>query len=177
MICRKNFHPCFVFLSLTFYSCHLKENEKPVPEAEVKEHFIEANKMMVHDEAKDIEEFISRHQWKMQTTGTGLHYDIYEKGNGDKYPQKQNIISIAYKIYLLDGTLCYSADETKPLKFILGTNTQPRGLEEGLRMMTAGAKARFVVPDHLAFGVLGDKEKIPGFSAVYYDVILLSIDE
>ncbi len=131
---------------------------------------------MVKDESKEIEDFIEHHSWKMTSTGTGLRYEIYHHGNGKKAEEKKQV-SIAFSVYLLDGTLCYPADETRPLTIILGHGEQTRGLEEAIMMMHEGDKARLVVPAHLAFGLQGDDNKIPGKSALYYDVTLLKVSD
>ena len=162
-------------LLLTASSCHHETEEKKLSDEEIKQRMANVNKIIVHDESKDIDEFISRHQWKMQSTGTGLRYDIYEKGSG-RMPIANDTVRIAYSLYLTDGTLCYSADERKPLRFVLGKGAQISGLEEGLQLMHEGDKARLVIPSHLAYGIQGDGDKIPAGSALYYDVKLLSVN-
>jgi FKBP-type peptidyl-prolyl cis-trans isomerase len=156
-------------------SCNSNREEKKLSDAEIKDRMANVNKIIVKDEAKDIDEFVSRHQWKMQSTGTGLRIEVYENGTGKK-PTLKDTVSIAYKVYLLDGTLCYSADETHRLRFILGTGQQTSGLEEGLQLMQQGAKARMVVPSHLAYGMTGDENKIPAGNALYYEVTLLKVN-
>ena len=171
----------FIFRFITYYillitcSCHHNyPSDNNQNSAEVKEHLVNANKIIVKDEAKDIEEFITRHQWKMQMTGTGLRMQIYEEGKGAK-PDYKSTVTISYKIYLLDGTLCYSVDDQHPAKISLDASDQPRGLEEGLMMMAEGSKARFVLPNHLAYGISGDGDKIPPGRALYYDIHLIKI--
>ena len=137
-----------------------------------RERLLNVNRAVVHDEARLIQEFISRHGWKMKMTGTGLHYDIYDEGSGPK-PGESSVLTISYKVYLLDGTLCYEADEQHPQKLVTGKGQQINGLEEGLKMMNEGARARFVIPNHLAYGITGDQDKIPPASALFYDVHLI----
>ena len=43
--------------------------------------------------------------------------------------------------------------------------------------MKEGDKARFVIPSHLAYGMQGDGNKIPGNSPLYYDVTLLKAEK
>ena len=165
----------YVFV-LLLYSCYHKQNED-VPlmnEQEVKEHMMNANRIFVQQQAEEIKEFINRHRWKMQQSGTGLHYEIYKNGSG-LLPESNSIVSIAYSLYLLDGTFCYKVDSAKPLTFVLGKGQQPRGLEEGILLMNQGSKTKLVVPSHLAYGSIGDENKIPGNSALLYDVTLLKI--
>jgi FKBP-type peptidyl-prolyl cis-trans isomerase FkpA len=141
-----------------------------------KDHLVDANRAVVQGEAKAIEKFVETHGWKMQKTGTGLRYDIYQSGNGKK-ADASSVLSIAYKVFLLDGTLCYEADERHPQQLVTGKGQQVNGLEEGLLLMDEGARARFVVPNHLAYGITGDQDKIPPASALYYDVHLLKSEK
>jgi FKBP-type peptidyl-prolyl cis-trans isomerase len=161
--------------SLFFISCQQKKQEQPLNEEEVKEHMIHANQILIHKESEDIRDFIKRHGWNMQESGTGLRYEIYQEGKGDR-PAQNSLVSVAYSLYLLDGTFCYQADSLKPLTFMLGKAQQPRGLEEGIGMMKEGGKARLVIPAHLGFGLAGDENKIPGGSVLVYEVTLVKIN-
>ena len=162
--------------SLVVISSNHSNEENKLTDAQRKDRMANVNKIIVHDEAKDIEDFIIRHQWTMERTGSGLRYQVYEKANG-KSPMVKVNVSISYKVFLLDGTLCYEADEKHPLKFMMGQGKQTSGLEEGLQMMGEGDRARFVVPSHLAFGMAGDGDKIQAGSPLYYDVKLLSFNQ
>jgi FKBP-type peptidyl-prolyl cis-trans isomerase FkpA len=50
------------------------------------------------------------------------------------------------------------------------------GLEEGILLMHKGGKAKFILPSHLAFGLIGDQNKIPGKSTLIYDVNLIDLN-
>lgn len=167
----------FLFLAaiICIGGCKRKYPDTPPSEEIKKEQMLDINKSAVHDEAKSIEDFIAHHGWKMKMTGTGLHYEIYEKGSG-QMADANHIFSIAYKVFLLDGTLCYEADEKHPLKLLLGRGQQINGLEEGLLLMNEGSRARFVIPNHLAYGLTGDQDKVPPASALYYDVHLIKLE-
>jgi FKBP-type peptidyl-prolyl cis-trans isomerase len=159
-----------------FPSCRHEQQQQAVSGDSLREHLISAHKIMVKDESQEVEEFIARHGWKMTSTGTGLRYEIYQHGKGKKAEEKKQV-SILFSVYLLDGTLCYPADEKKPVNIILGQGEQTRGLEEGLMLMHEGDRARLVVPSHLAFGLQGDENKISGKQALYYDVTLLKVKD
>ncbi len=166
----------FFLCFLTTISCNRKYPEsKNRNGSEDKEQLVNVNRAVVHDEAKLIEEFITRHEWKMKMTGTGLRYDLYKEGSGSK-ANSNSLLTIAYKVFLLDGTLCYEADESHPQHLMTGKGIQINGLEEGLMMMNEGMHARFVIPNHLAYGITGDQDKIPPASPLYYDVHLLKIE-
>lgn len=135
----------------------------------------DVNIQFVKDETRQIDEFISRHNFLTKMTGTGLRYQIYKKASKQYSPVIHDHIRIDYRLFLLDGTLCYATDSIHHLELRLGEGTETRGLEEGLMLMKEGDRARLIVPAHLAFGLTGDGNKVPPASALYYDVTLLSV--
>lgn len=135
---------------------------------------VEVNKAIVKTEEQQIEEFISRHGWSMDSTGTGLRFMIYEKGAG-KRPKVNETARTACKIFLLDATLCYEYKKEEPLEFVIGNKDVPRGIEEAVLLMQVGDKAKVIVPSHLGYGLLGDKNKIPGNSSLYVELELLGV--
>lgn len=154
-----------------------KNNSKDsVPESfEVNEKLTSMNRKIVEKESGAIEDFIARHNFKTTRTGTGLRYEIYHKGKG-KHPLSQDTVRINYRVFLLDGELCYSTDSTGPIDFIIGRGEQIKGLEEGLTYMVPGDKARLIVPSHLAYGMSGDMNEIPPSNALYLDIELVNVN-
>ena len=67
-----------------FTSLKCNRNEEKPDDQKLKEHLMNANRIMVKDERQDIEEFLTRHNWQMDSTGTGLRFWIYESGKGNK---------------------------------------------------------------------------------------------
>ena len=65
---------------LLFSSCGNKPSKNPTIQPEqIKNDMEKVNKTLVQKENEDIEDYIARHEWKMQSTGTGLRYNIYYK--------------------------------------------------------------------------------------------------
>jgi FKBP-type peptidyl-prolyl cis-trans isomerase len=158
-----------------FFSCKNTHEEKKINEAELNEKLLQINQKLVRNESKEIDKFISSHAYQTQMTGTGLRYEIYKHGEG-KHPSYQDEVLINYKIYLLNDSLCYSSDTTKPVKFKLGIGEQIRGLEEGLMLMVPGDKANLIIPSHLAFGNSGDNSAIPPLSPILINVELIKVN-
>jgi FKBP-type peptidyl-prolyl cis-trans isomerase len=166
-----------VLLFILFGFCSLRCNnkgEEKIDENKLKEKMVEVNKAVVKTEEQQIEEFISRHGWNMDSTGTGLRFMIYEKGTGQR-PKLNQTARIACKIFLLDATLCYEYKKEEPLEFVIGQKDVPRGIEEATLLMHIGDKAKIIVPAHLGYGLLGDKDKIPGNSSLYVELELLEV--
>ncbi|MBL0103980.1 MAG: FKBP-type peptidyl-prolyl cis-trans isomerase [Bacteroidetes bacterium] len=156
--------------------------QKPTPptnimnEDSMKVHLENANQILVHKESGMIDEFVKRHAFAVERTGTGLRIGIYKHGKGKNSPIIHDEVVIACRVFLLDGTLCYEADSLKPFHFKIGEGRSSNGLEEGLMKMVEGDKAHLVVPMHLGYGLSGDGEKIPPAAALYYDVELLKVN-
>ncbi len=165
-----------VFISLLLFSCNSKKQGKPIPSTETfsKESLIEANKLAMKTEDKQIEDFLGRVKWKMHATGTGLRYAIYENGTGQAaLPGK--IAEVAYTVSLISGDTLYTSERLGNKIFTIGRGGVESGLEEGILLLHEGDRAKFILPSHLAYGLMGDQDKIPPKSTLVYDVKLIKI--
>jgi FKBP-type peptidyl-prolyl cis-trans isomerase FkpA len=139
---------------------------------------IDANKMYVKKESDEIDQYVKRKGWDMITTGTGLRYMIVKKGTGELAaadPAFNKFAKVKFQVSLLDGTICYSSDSTGTREFMIGQDDVETGLHEGIQYMHVGDKALFILPSHLAYGLMGDQRRIPPKSSVLYDIELLSL--
>jgi len=161
-------------LLLIFVSCRNNSEDKKMDESKLNEELTRMNRIMVGNESKEIEKFISSHGFHTTMTGTGLRYEIYKSEKG-KHPSYQSEVIVNYKLYLLNGTLCYTTVKQGPEKFRLGVGDQVKGLEEVLMLMVPGEKAHAILPAHLGYGMSGLDRKIPPASALYYDVELVDV--
>ncbi len=167
-----------VFSIAILFACQSPSADKSfISEDSLRVHLEHANKIRVHQESEEIDDFVNRHQFKVERTGTGLRIDIYHQGTGKKYPAIHDEVIIAGKVFLLDGTLCYTIDSLKPVQFNIGEGKSSNGLEEGLMKMVEGDMAHLIVPVHLGYGLSGDGDKIPPGVAIYYDVQLLKVNK
>jgi len=132
------------------------------------------NKKIVKESDQEIEDFIARYGWRMVKTPTGLRYYIYRHGSGERAKLGNKAI-IRYETRLINGNLCYSSIKDGLKEILLGRSSNETGLEEGILLMKVGDRAKLIVPSHLAFGLLGDQDKIPPQSTLVYDVELIKI--
>jgi FKBP-type peptidyl-prolyl cis-trans isomerase FkpA len=178
-----NFHkrhitvlPLLVLILVMLSSC--RESSKPSKSTRhlsmMSDSLVNYNRGVVLTEDQQIEDFIARYGWKMKQTGTGLRYLIYKKGDGVK-ALKGKIAVIGYKLHLLNGDLIYSSDKEGLKEFKIGYGGVESGVEEGILLMHVGDRAKFIVPSHLAFGLLGDQNKIPQRATLVYDIELVKI--
>ena len=159
-------------------SCGNDSNKatKQASSKEMQQKLIDANKMYVKRESDEIDQYVNHKAWKMTTTGTGLRYMIVTEGKGELAKLKQ-YARVKYKISLLDGTVCYTSEEKGTKEFLIGQDNVESGLHEGIKLLHEGDKAKFILPSHLAHGLIGDKDKIPRRSPIVYDIELIQLTQ
>lgn len=111
----------------------------------------------------------------IQTTESGLQYEIIKSGNGKK-PSNTDTVSVHYHGTLIDGTVFDSSVERgTPASF--GVHQVIPGWTEALQLMDIGSKYRLFIPQELAYGANPHPGgPIQPFSALIFEVELLEIN-
>lgn len=159
---------------LILVSCK-SEAEKEMPIDWNQQKSTDMHKEISAEEELEINLFLSRKQeWKMQKTGTGLRYFIYENGNGEP-ALPDDYVDVEYTIKLMDGTECYAtaSDEVEELK--VDKAQVESGIQEALKLLRHGDKAILIIPSHLAHGIVGDMSKIPPLSTLIVDISIVKL--
>jgi peptidylprolyl isomerase len=94
-------------------------------------------------------------------TGSGLVYQVLKPGTGTHHPNKADTVTVQYTGWTTDGkmfdsTLTRGAPSSFPLDRVIP------GWTEGMALMVEGEKARFWIPERLAY---------KGASAPYGDLV------
>lgn len=173
--------PTLIYTTLLFLfaGCSAEPEEQVVkPEPEwTQENSSDMNSIFAEEEDEEIELFLKRHHdWNMTKTGTGLRYFIYSKSENNDTAKVDDVVTVDFEITLLDGTICYSSTENGPESFMVEKADIESGLHEGMQYMCTGDRAKFILPSHMAHGLIGDEEKIPPLTAVVYDIHLIKIE-
>ncbi len=172
---NRNVKLYLVVVLFLFQACKYEETtEQPIkynPKM-IKDTLIKANKFLLEKDKELIESYIARIGWDMNFDESGLWYEIYKKTSAKKIVAG-DIVKYNFKIELLDGTVCYSSDKDGIAQVKIGMSGKEFGLEKGLLMMRVGEKAHFILPPHLAHGLIGDMDKIPSRSIIVYDIEIL----
>ena len=106
-------------------------------------------------------------------TATGLFYKIETPGAGASPNQGQNV-SVHYKGSLLDGTVFDSSyKRNEPIDFSLGVGQVIKGWDEGIALLSKGAKATFIIPADLGYGSAGAGGVIPPDATLQFEVELV----
>jgi FKBP-type peptidyl-prolyl cis-trans isomerase FkpA len=166
-----------LILNILLYSCGID----PQPTQSTRnismmdDSLLNYNKTIVKTEDQEIADLLQRYGWRMVQSPTGLRYMIYKNGSGERSVKGKKAM-IRFEVKLINGNLCYSSAEKGPKEFIIGHGEVEVGIEEGILLMRVGDRAKFIVPSHLAFGLLGDQDKIPPNSTLIYDIELIKLN-
>lgn len=158
-------------------SCGEEEGTDEMSPAERKrfnDSLIQENRKLARMEDRAIQDYIERREWDMKKSGSGLRYMTLEEGNG-KEAEKGMVAKVNYQVELLSGRVCYSSDSAGAKSFLIGKDDEVTGLHEGVQYMREGGKAVFIMPAHLAHGLLGDTERIPMHATLVYHIELLEL--
>lgn len=158
-------------------SCKRDEGKKMTRKdvAEAKKTFAKINKVLIDEDRMLIEGYIKRYRLDgMKESGTGLYYLVWGNAVGDSI-KAGNLVEYSYKVTLLDGTLCYQSNSNSPKKFKVGMGGVESGLEQAVLLMRKGQKGKFILPPHLAYGLIGDADKIPSRAIIVYDIEMLNV--
>ena len=105
-------------------------------------------------------------------TASGLQYKVIEAGTGEK-PGPADTVVVHYRGTLVDGEVFDSSyDRNTPATFQV--NGVIKGWQEGLQLMSEGAKWMFYIPSELAYGEKG-AGRIPPSSVLVFEVELLEV--
>jgi FKBP-type peptidyl-prolyl cis-trans isomerase FkpA len=102
---------------------------------------------------------------------SGVYIQTVTPGTGTATVAASNLITIAYKGWLADGTLF---DESRPTLSGLRANEFVPGFTDGVVGMKVGEVRKIVIPSGLAYGDEG-YGPVPGKAVLVFEVRLVSI--
>jgi FKBP-type peptidyl-prolyl cis-trans isomerase FkpA len=165
----------FLAIMMIFNNCESNDSGKPLQNpSKYKESLIKANQEAVKAENEQIDDFIRRYEWNMETTRTGIRFMITRQGVGAK-TQPGKTVKLSYTLTLLTGDTIYTALKDGPLVFEVGKGQVITGLEEAILLLRVGDRAKIIIPSHLAFGLIGDQKKILHKASLVYDLEFISM--
>ena len=163
-----------LMLLLVSFSCDEKNPKpsQPITKGEMKSSMEKANRYLLNEEAKDIENYVKRHGLNMTTTGTGLRYQILKQGSEQKI-EKGEVVTLEYELHSIAGDLIYSSENDGVKSFIVGEGTVESGLDEAMTYLHRGDVAKLIIPFHLGYGLHGDDNRIPEYATLVYTIKIL----
>ena len=108
---------------------------------------------------------------EIQTTASGLKYQILDEGSGEQATNGKNV-DVHYYGVLTDGTrFDDSFTRKRPFSFPIGQGKAIKGWDEGIALLKEGGKAFLFVPAELGYGA-ADRGVIPPNSELIFYVEL-----
>ncbi|HBH07358.1 MAG TPA: hypothetical protein DDX92_12230 [Flavobacteriales bacterium] len=136
----------------------------------------ETGKRKVEIEEIQIKKYIKRRDWDVLETGTGLRIHFLNDTAADtRKPVKGNWVKVAHKMQLINGRVVYEASESDPAEFRVDMDEVESGIHEGIKYLSVGDSAVFIIPSALGHGVTGNQDRIPGDATLIVNIKLLSI--
>jgi FKBP-type peptidyl-prolyl cis-trans isomerase FklB len=141
----------------------------------VNEHFRKLAEQAYEMNKKGGEEFLAANAKKegVVTLPSGLQYEVIKEGNGKK-PSATDRVKCHYEGTLIDGTV-FDSSVKRGEPAVFGVNQVIKGWVEALQLMQEGSKWRLYIPYDMAYGENGAGEMIPPYSALIFDVELISV--
>jgi FKBP-type peptidyl-prolyl cis-trans isomerase len=153
-------------------------------------HFVDSNSMvqffvnlklienpadMKKKEDETLKKYLTTNNITIPPTASGIYYLEQEKGKGNKIDTGM-MVSVHFTVSLLDGKQIFSTHErNEPIEFECGQRFDTKGLEEAIKMMSKGTKAKVIVPSAMGFGEQGRGTLVPSFATLLYDVEIVDV--
>lgn len=163
----------YIFILLvTLFAC--REEPEVSPDIKwTKDQSTTLGKNLAEQEELDIKLFLEMHKdWEITRSGSGLRYYIYENGDGDSI-RTGDVAEIQFVVSLLDGTECYKRVGDEYEEMVVDRSEIESGVQEGIKKMRVGDRAKLIIPSHIAHGLLGDRNKIPPLTPLLVDLSII----
>lgn len=160
----KNFLFMLIFGLLFVLSCQEPEGRRPIRKSTssfLKES-VKRNKKLISEEEKIIDSIMKSHPDKKYFASDKGFWYTYEIRNeiDTLSPKLGDIAYYDYEIHDLKGNLIYTALELRPQDYLVDKQEIMLGVQNGIKLMRKNEKVNFLFPSHMAYGYLGDKNRI-----------------
>jgi FKBP-type peptidyl-prolyl cis-trans isomerase len=145
-----------LFLLIQLTSC--TDEKEPVNQKPrwTQDQSTELNRNLAKQELIKIKLYLKqRPDWKIEDTGSGLKYWIYKDDEGE-LAKPGDRVDVQFEVKNLKDELYYKT-------------------EEGVKLLSEGDQAKFIIPSHIGHGLLGDMNKIPPLEVLVVDLKLVKI--
>ena len=136
----------------------------------VKEHMINANRVVIQSESTQIEQYIQRRKWHTSPLPCGAQCMVYTTGQGAIINPDDTVV-VQYRLESLDGSPFYTHQCDT---LVVGRRHATVALDDLLQQMRYGGQAWLIAPSNSAYGVVGDGDRVPSRTVIVYNVALVA---
>lgn len=137
------------------------------------------NKKLYQAEENAIKKYMandSLHQYINSKYGFWYTY-LTENKNDTIFPHKGDKVTFRYEIDDLNGNIIYSSQDLGLKNYTIDREEMIQGIQEGIKWMNKGEKARFLLPSHKAYAYTGDDDRIASNTPIAVTLELLEINK
>lgn len=169
-----------LLLFLALFSCKEKEQPRyPVSYssgAYIKES-IEKNKQFVLAEEQLIADYIKTDSTKLYKESAAGYWYAYIKNNQQDTitPKQGDLVQLNYKIEGFDDKVIYDFQEAHPKEFFVDKENVFTGFRDAVKLMKKGEEIKCLFPSTIAYGSVGDKNKIAPNTPIIVTIKLINI--
>lgn len=138
---------------------------------------MEVQRDFLRKERESIDAYIKDRDLKVERTGSGMYYAITKDSLAPEMVETEDRVEYSYNIYMLNGSLLFSSDESGNGTLTIDKEDAEIGLHESLKKLGLGDEGLFILPSHLAFGVAGDQNRVPPKTALVYELKIVKIQK
>ncbi len=131
---------------------------------------IEMNQQLVLKANTELATYVVASKQPYVQDDQGFWYRITRHTDGLAL-QKEQTVTIAQQVYLLDGTLCEDMVTTVQI----GKKQVPAAVDAALLLLHEGEKATILAPWYLAYGQYGNDAKIGAYTNVRIDIEVMEL--
>jgi FKBP-type peptidyl-prolyl cis-trans isomerase FkpA len=165
----------FIMVFMAIACTEQRKVEEPKHLDWSREQSTEFGRNIALEEEIDIKLFLKRREnWLAVETGSGLRYWVYES-NGGVPAEEGSVVDVEFEVRLLDDSLCYRTEPGELATFKVDKSDIETGVQEGIKYMGKGDRAKLIIPSHLGHGLVGDMYKIPPLQVLVVDIHLIDI--
>lgn len=165
----------YILILILLSSCREEEEVEKNDVNWTRENSTHINEQFTKEEEFDIKLFLKRRpEWKMTETGSGLRYWIYDDKPGET-AKEDDYVDVLFEVKMLNDSLIYKTEDNEVSSFKVDKSNVETGVQEGIKYLSEGDKAKLIIPSHLGHGLLGDFRKIPPLQVLVVDIELIKI--
>lgn len=138
---------------------------------------VEISKEIVADEEEIFDSIMKTDNEKEYILSQkGYWYTFLKKSEIEDYlPVAGDLVYFDSEITSVTGDSIYRKGELKTREYMVDKEEIIIGLRDGLKRLKKGEKAQFLFPSHVAYGYLGDKQRIGMNVPIIYTVTIIDI--
>ncbi len=136
---------------------------------------VDSPQSLMKKEEVALQQYIQDQKITIEPLPSGLYYIEQQAGKGASI-DSGSWVKIHFKVSLIDGKQIFSSyEQPEPIKFEFGKRFDTQGMEEGVKKLKKGGKAKLIVPSLIGFGEMGRGAIVPPYSTLIYDIEIVDV--